>query len=313
MMDDNIILKFDSLENGDIDITVPTPIRGGIPHSLSALFERDYLTYNDFEKLEQSLADFRGLREYQFLYRGHADSSFQLLASSARKNVINDGIELKILESFKSKAKTCYQSYKMDGFDDDLFYMGIGRHLGLDCRILDWTACFWTAVSFLLYDHQDCDGDLWIMGIPRSRKTEKCSPFSITDDKLHILTEDYYIPELISEAPAGLLRRLRQNGFFSVTSDAYLSTPLNLLPKESLCGIELYKIHIPVCVKQNLSNYNKIVPVNDWLYGKQHTCLSRHITNLNNRHFKKTDIIIQLQCLSCKLKRKAAEVFSRCK
>lgn len=292
MINDNMTLQFDSLKNGDIDIDDLIPIRADIPHSLSALFERDYLTCNDFKILEQSLADFRGLREYQFLYRGHADSSFQLLASSARKNVINDDVERTILESFKSRAMPCYQSYKMDGFDDDLFYMGIGRHLGLDCRILDWTACFWTAVSFLLYDHQDCDGDLWIMGIPKSCKTEKCSPFSITDDKLHILTEDYYIlnGELISEEPAGLLRRFRQNGFFSVTSETYLSTPLNLLPKESLCGIELYKIHIPVCVKQNLSNCNKIVPVNDWLYGKQHTCLEHHIANLNKRLFKETDM-----------------------
>ena len=44
-----------------------------------------------------------------------------------------------------------------------MYYMSIARHLGLKSRLLDWTADFWVALSFLLYDNLDLDGTLWIM------------------------------------------------------------------------------------------------------------------------------------------------------
>ena len=42
--------------------------------------------------------------------------------------------------------------FKLKRDNEDLFFMSIGRHLGLDCRLLDWTAALDT-VHYIL-QHQ---------------------------------------------------------------------------------------------------------------------------------------------------------------
>ena len=115
------------------------------------------------------------------------------MATSARFGFVNDKIELDVLKSFKLQFSHLYEEVRLPNFNEDLFYLSRGRHLGLNCRILDWTSGFWEAIAFSL-NHMDTDGNLWIMALPQRDFGENMSPFNINDDKLHILKENYYIP-----------------------------------------------------------------------------------------------------------------------
>lgn len=163
-----------------------------------------------------------------------------------------------ILSEFKIEAAgKGWLEYKLENEDEDMFYMAVGRHLGLPCRLLDWTSGIDVAMSFLVRDRLDITGTLWVLMFD-NRKVQYenigFSPLSIYDEKLHIVKESNIIPDgkSLSDTPLGIARRYRQNGFFTVTSDKNIDIPHNKINTD---GIMFLRIDISSETKSILSPY----------------------------------------------------------
>lgn len=237
----------------------------------------------DMDELYDVIGEFR-FKGYEFLYRGLSDSSYKLLPTISWNNK-DYSMEANILEDAKSICiKYGIDKYKLPNANENLFYMGICRHLGLYSRLIDWTAGFWTAISFLMdAKNIEKDGVLWILAMLRNGNNfENIDPFT-DDDKVHILKEDFFLPEEnvdIRSLPLGLLRRWRQNGYFTVQPQSTIYTPLNeiKLPDE----MRLIKITISSSEKNILLKNEKIISENELIVDNNHPIL-KEIEELNRK------------------------------
>lgn len=194
-------------------------------------------SYNDAKEIRDSLASYQ-LHGWHFLYRGHASMGFELVSTIGRKKPINCDLqesEKLCFGSFKALIKSSKQKwlqYKLNSYNEDMFYMSIGRHIGLDCRLLDWTASLETALFFCASDKQYIDdtGCLFVL-ITKDINVSNASknPFEIKD--FSIIKEDYLIPDNsgFENFPLGMMRRLRQNGFFTISRINEKEVPLDEL------------------------------------------------------------------------------------
>lgn len=266
-----------------IDLDKPKPVVTPRHMSLAEIGSKEYSTIDTFRELQVNLPLTGLSRSYDFLFRGHSRSDYKLLSTAARCGSVDEEKEKRIFQDFIRIAQLegC-EKYRLSGFNEDLFYMSMARHLGLICRMLDWTKNLWTALFFMAHENENVDGTLWIMAVPRSVEYERRSPFSINDDKLHILQEDYYVPdeESIGDLPLGQQRCFRQNGVFTVTSPQLSNIELNRLEPTSLCGIEFIKINIPYEVKSVLKKANEIVSLEE-LYTTVLSPLTSVVLELN--------------------------------
>lgn len=238
------------------------------PGRLSDLSARRIESLEDLKCLESDLATFRGLRGYNLFYRGQSRSDYELTSTIARH-----GCSLsEELEVMKEVEACCMskgiESFRLESFDKGLFYAGIARHCGVWNRLLDWTACLKTAMSFLAEEDVDRTGSLWILAMERaSFRMSKGSPYEIEDDLIHVFKEGYYLPDgcSLGDLPAGVLRRYKQNGFFTATSAGNTVRPLNEIAA-SCPGIECLKIDISSEVKA-------IIRSSDLMISKDYRCL----------------------------------------
>ena len=101
--------------------------------------------------------------------------------------------------------------------------------------------------------------------------------------QIHILKEDFFLPEEnidIRSLPLGLLRRWRQNGYFTVQPQSTIYTPLNeiKLPDE----MRLIKITISSSEKNILLKNKKIISENELIVDNNHPIL-KEIEELNRK------------------------------
>lgn len=203
---------------------------------------------------ELSLLQMKG---YHLLYRGHASNSFELLSMVGRKIPVNGNLldsEKRCFQDYKDHiADRSWMQYKVSSYNEDLFYISIGRHLGLDCRLLDWTARLETALFFASADegfvHKN--GHLWIMIYKGSidDANAKIDPFEIKD--VTLIKEGYLVPPNMSMAnfPLGEQRRFAQNGFFTVVPTDLLTTPLDKISSDNMTFM---KVEITANAKKNI-------------------------------------------------------------
>lgn len=268
----------------DLDIESPSFIKEkGIPRSLSDIPE----TITSVESLDdlKTMLGLLHLQGYGFLFRGHASKSFELSPTIVRNKVRDFNQEKVILESFKSICQSFgYDKYWMKAFDKNLYYLGIGRHLGLFSRLLDWTAGIDDALSFLMDEKfKDSDGELCILAYQKEKlKLENRDPFLINDNRIHILQEHYYCPDE-TDFPLGIYRRFRQHGFFTVQAENLLNVPLDELEEQT--GISLVKVSIPKEIKALIKGCDNLVSL-DWLYVDKDEPVLKEIDILNGK-FKK--------------------------
>ena len=257
---------------------LPNTIVDPIPRSLSDI-PKTITSIKELDDLKTMLGWFHS-QGYHFLFRGHADKSFRLLSTIVRNKVRDYSQEKEILESFKSISKSFgYDKYYMDSFDENLFYLGIGRHLGLFSRLIDWTAEIYDALSFLMDDmFVDKDGELFILAFQKDEaEFENRDPFLIDDNKAHVLQEHYFLPDE-TDFPLGIYRRFRQHGFFTAQSEELLNIPLEKLAEQS--GFRLFKVAIPKETKAFLKDCNELVSL-DWLYVDNNELILKEIEKLN--------------------------------
>ena len=226
---------------------------------------------------------------WHFLYRGHASTKYELLSTAGRKQPI-EGIlldsERKCLNDFKDLVKDeNWHQFKIPNYNEDMFFMSIGRHLGLDCRLLDWTAKLETALYFaaLDKDFKNEDGQLWVMCYPDSidDRNAKIDPFRI--DKLTLVKENHWSKDDIpaNNQPLGIARRFSQNGFFTITPTDQLTTPLDKIDKGDVHFI-LFKI--AASVKEDILNH--LSRYEEYLHLSTSSTIDEEIKIINSKYFK---------------------------
>lgn len=244
-------------------------------------------SYKDAVDCRSYLALYQ-MKDYHFLYRGHASNSFELLSMVGRKNPIDGKLmenEKKCFNEYKVIVKDKgWENFKIQSYHKDMFYMGIGRHLGLDCRLLDWTASLDTALYFASSDkkYESEDGHLWIMGYygKIDDTNAKVNPFDIDDFAL--IKEYYLVPRNMSmdNLPLGELRRFAQNGFFSIVPSDMLTTPLDKMQMDTF---KLIRVEITSDAKKDILNQ---LPesYSNFLY-KGNSELETQIKQINSKYF----------------------------
>ena len=270
------------MSNWDIDLDIPQSEFVKMSDSLESLLSVPVSTLDDILHIHNHLAYFRALRGYRYLYRGHSSSSYTLQPTISRSSNPNIENESLIFNTFKQicRDSECAQ-FKLDNSSEDLYYMSIARHLGLKSRLLDWTAGFWVALSFLLYDNRDLDGTLWIMAQKKDLPLENTSPLDIKDNNVHFFKETCVIPEnkLLNDLPLGLARSYRQHSYFTATSLQNTLIPLNNLQGSK--DIEFYHITISAELKKQLVECEDIIDVDHWLYLRREDTLIDSVKELN--------------------------------
>lgn len=264
----------------DWDIAdIPSPVVSKYPRCLEA-FPSVISSMEDFLELQEAIALYRSSKHKVFFFRGHQDKNFRLVSTIGRMNSVDYSSEYEV---FKELRKICdaegYNRYRMESFNEELFYYGIGRHLGLTCRLLDWTMGLWQALAFALDGYDDKDAALWVMMLDKALPRENRSPFSIEDNRIHILKEDYYRPDENSDFPLGIKRRSRQYGYFSVVKESWISFPLNEIPSETSCDFFCYII--PRELKNSLRQDEHIIDVEKWLYIEKEAQIIEKIKGIN--------------------------------
>jgi len=230
---------------------------------------------------------------WHFLYRGHASMGFKLLSMIGRKQPINgDWIdcERKCLNDFKDLVKDeNWLQYKIRSYNEDMFFLSIGRHIGLYCRLLDWTAKLETALYFAASDieYKNEDGQLWVMCYPDSidDRNAKVDPFEI--DKLTLVKENYWSEDdtPANNQPLGIARRFSQNGFFTISPTDQLTMPLDNLDTGD---IHFVPFKIAASAKEDILNY--LADYADYLHLSASSLMDDDIRAINTKYFNNKKI-----------------------
>ena len=246
-------------------------------------------SYIDALNIRNNLAPCQ-MQGWHFLYRGHARVVYKLVSTIGRKKPINNDLqksERLCFESFKELIQPLNHNllrYKLNRYNEDMFYMSIGRHVGLDCRLLDWTASLETALYFCASDEKYANeiGRLFVL-MTKDITTINASknPFEIKD--FTIIKEDYLIPNdsSIEDFPLGIIRRFRQNGFFTISRIDKTEVPLDNLEK-SETQIIYFNI-TPNAKKDILTNVERN---NKYLYISNNEEIIDKIKAINSRFFR---------------------------
>jgi|GEM_PF-2891926 len=266
----------------EIDIDYPKTISCKTPKSLSEI-PKVLSSESSVCALYYTLGYCRGLKHRKFLFRGHSDKIFELVSSLGRSKLPQNSDREKYQSLKKICQKYSYEQFRHPSFNEELFYLSIGRHLSFTCRLLDWTFGFWDAISFILHDNFDKDGTLWVLSLPQDFEEENRTPWDISDERIHVLREHYYLPEDNPSLPLGIIRRYMQHGLFTVVENSMLSTPLNQI-RDNGDDIKFYNFIVPVELKNELKGNKNIVP-KDNLYIDTSAPILNDIGLLNNSTF----------------------------
>lgn len=250
---------------------------------------REICCYQDAYDIRTQLASCQ-TGGWHFLYRGHANESFKLLPTIGRKKPISGDLAKCEKDSFHEYKQLVeienWERYMPSSLNEDLFLMSIGRHLGLDCRLLDWSGSLETALFFAASDeaNSDCNGTLWIMAYKGTIDLEntKTDPFSFTD--FSIIKESHlWLNDVVSSQPLGLSRRLRQNGFFTITPTENVTTPLNEL---NIQNTFFFPITITSEAKSDI--IENVPKDEDWLLLNKESRIADDIKVINSKYFIST-------------------------
>lgn len=246
-------------------------------------------SYTDALSIRHQLVSYQ-MQGWKLLYRGHASSDFQLVSTIGRKKPINYNLQISerlCFESFKELIQQSIQDllhYKLKSYNDDMFYMSIGRHLGLYCRLLDWTASLETALYFCASDEHYANdlGRLFVL-MTKDISTTHASenPFEIED--FTIVKEDYLIPANLSieNFPLGIMRRSRQNGFFTISRIHTSEEPLYHLQRAET---QIFSFDItPNAKKEILANVERN---DEYLYINDKEEILENVKAINSRYFR---------------------------
>lgn len=203
---------------------------------------------------------------HKILYRGVSDEENHLLLSTIGRLYLDiseiDRYERELLDSYKKLPfNKNLIKYKLNHVNEDMFYLSLGRHIGLNCRLLDWTSSIDVAEYFASCNPLDMNktGCVWKMEIPddyfNRTHYEQISPFELPDI-INVVKMDYW-GDSVSEFPEPIRRRFTQNGFFSISKLEYINTPINEMELGEI-KISKYKEISPCNKRGNLKRLKEI-------------------------------------------------------
>lgn len=187
---------------------------------------------NNFQIM--SMVDIAVLREYlattfcgyTILYRGHESTEYKIESTIVRllKGKGYSSHELAKAERigydlFCQKIfNDAWLKNKAKDVDAGLFKMSIGRHLGLPCRLIDFTASLETAIWFAVMNPNflNKDGDLVIVILDKNEIAKTKSPFK-TNGMAY--AHEPFLTDSLDGLPLGEQRRFIQNGHFIWVDD----------------------------------------------------------------------------------------------
>lgn len=223
-----------------------------------------------------------------FLFRGHASTSFALLSMVGRKPHLYGNLldsERQCFNEFKELIQEeNWQKFKIKNYNDNMYYMSIGRHLGLDCRLLDWSASYETALYFAAFDKKRSkeDGHLWVMCYENDidDSNAKIDPFHV--NSFTLVKECFWSEDdlPINNYPLGIVRRFYQNGFFSILPSYQLTTPLDEL---DLDNVHFIHFTITASAKEDIRNY--LQRDSNYLHLTKPSEIEEHIKVINAKYF----------------------------
>jgi len=249
---------------------------------------------DDITSLQERLAFLR-MGGCNSLFRGHEDESYRLIADLFRSPARNDTP----ITEIEQNLYRAYESYA-DSLDFNLhnpmnrdhgkewFYLSQGRHLGLKCRLLDWSASLKNAVFFAVNDtsKHNVDGALWILFCQEKplpdRELAEISPFALPT--LHIVTLPFMTnsDRLIANNPIADRNRFRQYGKFTITPLAM--GDISLDENDWGAHVKFRKIIIPrECKPRLLAELNEQGITMERLVPSRNTEEERVVAEINRR------------------------------
>ena len=130
------------------------------------------------------------------LFRGHESVTYQL-ASTLARNIKEDKktsediaeIEHQSLELFDKSFDKEWEKCRPQKVNVELFKLSIARHLGMSCRLIDFTASIETAIFFAVHNHRffNENGELIVLIFDKNDFIEP--------DNISFTEEVYYLHE----------------------------------------------------------------------------------------------------------------------
>ncbi|WP_165927443.1 MULTISPECIES: FRG domain-containing protein [Burkholderia] len=183
---------------------------------------------------------FRGFRSHDgvgWLFRGHAQASWELLPKAGRPEFyLPDNRDLGRFHHWTGRA-VAYTSLS----ESYLEQLALAQHHGLATRLLDWSMNPLVACYFACSDHADTDGAVWIY--------EMCETI-LTDENTRDMLEAKsgvfgYLPK------AAFPRVINQRGVFTVHCDA--AHPIEIRESRVTKGVpNLFRLDIPAALKRQI-------------------------------------------------------------
>lgn len=223
-IDANEMFKEPYLVDGvDFDIETPKPQMAitSLPKDFQIRTMSDIRTLLEVVAFKYT----KGIR----LYRGHESRKYKIESTIVRllnnKNKSWSVLEVLDLEKkgfnlfCRDIFKDEWLKNKLAKSDDDLFKMSIGRHLGLPCRLIDFTASLEVAIWFAVMNPRfyNVDGEVVLIVLDKDDVAEtNLSPFGAT--KLSYAHEPF-VADSLDDLPLGEQRRFIQHGRFIWVDD----------------------------------------------------------------------------------------------
>lgn len=165
-----------------------------------------YLTLEGIEMLHMVFRGYRSHDGYGYLFRGQADSSWELLPKAGRREFfLPNNRDLGRFWSWSRQA-VAYSTLPKS----DLEQLAIAQHHGLATRLLDWTTNPLVACFFACSEETNKDGVVYMYETPDKVISEE-NDFSVLRDNVGVFG---FFPKSISS------RVLNQKGVFTVHCEA---------------------------------------------------------------------------------------------
>lgn len=203
-------------------------------------------TLSDINILQEFVAHtyFNSLR----LYRGHESLRYKLESTIVRlmkKKKKNSNCTIQDIVSAEEKGLDLFRKnvfnadwlrHKTEKTSTKMFLMSVGRHLGLPCRLIDFTASLETAIWFAVMNksfHNE-DGEIVLIVI---EKDNNINENNTTLNKKGIVSHshEHFLGNSLSEQPLGEKRRFIQNGHFLWVEDDSLTNEQQALSDSVFC------------------------------------------------------------------------------